>query len=196
MVFVSCSAQEISHRSLNTEFGSGCDGFAVILTRLRRFNRNKVPPSLYRKPCYLLPIMLCLQYGHLMLWTEQMDLNFVNMRLVERLLPQKSPILHMTDLFFLLLIFWSQLPGSHTGTHTGTLLMWFGSVFSWTVTPMFTGPISYPLFYSAGPPIHDAWVEVVSHLVLVFTKTGSQCYLSRCEWDRGGMKRRGHIWML
>lgn len=99
----------------------------MILIRLRRFNRNGLPPSLCRKPSppsylmnnYLLPIMLCLQYGHLMMWAEQMDPNLVNMRLMERLLPQKSPILHITDLFFvLLLIFRSQLPGTNTGWHS------------------------------------------------------------------------------
>lgn len=84
---------------------------------LQRCAENRPPPS-YVMNNYLLPIMLCLQYGHLMMEAKQMDLNLVNMRLMERFLPQKSPILHITDLFFLLLlIFWSQLPGSHLGLY-------------------------------------------------------------------------------
>lgn len=108
----------------------------VLLTRPGCINRNRVPALLCRKPStlyfmnnYRLPVRLCLQQGHLMMWAEQLDTDVVNIRLVKIFQQKKSPLPHIRCLIFIfLIIFCSQLPG----TLPGTVLISIG-LFTWTV---------------------------------------------------------------
>lgn len=108
----------------------------VLLTRQGCINRNRVPALLCRKPStlyfmnnYRLPVRLCLQQGHLMMWAEQLDTDVVNIRLVEIFQQKKSPLPHIRCLIFIfLIIFCFQLPG----TLPGIVLISIG-LFTWTV---------------------------------------------------------------
>lgn len=113
----------------------------VLLTRPRCVNRNRVPALLRRKPSpsylmnnYRLPVRLCLQRGHLMMWAEQMDTDAVNIRLVEIFQQKKFPIPHIRSLsFILLIIFCAQLHGTaliSIGLLTWTAAHWSNILFT------------------------------------------------------------------
>lgn len=112
----------------------------VLLTRPGCINRNRVPALPRRKPSpsyvmnnYRLPVRLCLQQGHLMMWAEQLDTDVVNIRLVEIFQQKRSPIPHISCLIFILLIiFCSQLPGTLPGTVLMSIGLFTETVAHWS----------------------------------------------------------------